>query len=322
MAAAERSAKVRRMPARRLRLRSPLAIALAAAAAFLAFAAAIIAVLWLSLPEVGWLASRDPRTTALIEQRRAEARSARRPEPSQPRFASLSRIAPRLAEAVVLSEDAAFFGHAGFDFREIRNAVAESVERQRLGRGASTITQQLAKNLFLGSERSLWRKAKEAVLAVKLERALSKRRILALYLNVAEWGEGVFGAEAAARSRFGVSAADLSTAQAALLAAMLPAPRRADLSHPAPWLAQRARRVLDLLLQYRKIDAAEHRHASAELERILAGQLPPEEAPIEEPPEEDEEPALPAPALEDQAPLLGDRQPPLERAPLGDGGSP
>ncbi len=276
------------MPARRARLRSPPARALAGLGAALALFAAVLALLWISLPEVDWLASRDPRTTALVEQRRAEARRAGRAEPSEPRSVPLSRIAPRLAEAVVLSEDAAFFGHAGFDFRELGNAVAESVERGRLGRGASTITQQLAKNLFLGTERSLWRKVKEAVLAMKLERALGKRRILALYLNVAEWGEGVFGAEAAARTRFGASAAELTTAQAALLAAMLPAPRKADLAHPAPWLAQRARHVLDLLLQYQKIDAAEHRHASAELERILAGPLPPEEAPLEPPPEEED----------------------------------
>ncbi len=305
------------MPARTARLRSPLARALAVLGAGLAAGAAAFALLWLSLPDVAWLASRDPRTTALIEQRRAEARRARRPEPAAPRFVPLSRIAPRLAESVVLSEDAAFFGHAGFDFREIRNAVVESVERRRLGRGASTITQQLAKNLFLGSERSLWRKAREAVLAMKLERALSKRRILTLYLDVAEWGEGVFGAEAAARSRFGVAAADLSTAQAALLAAMLPAPRRADLSHPAPWLAQRARHVLDLLLQYDKIDADEHRHASAELERILAGPLPPEEAPLEAPPEEDEEPG-PAP----EPPVAVPQEPvpaPGEPGPAADG---
>ncbi len=282
-----------RLPGRR----SPLAAIALVAGAALALGIAVLAALWVSLPDVGWLASRNPRTTALIEQRRDQARRAGRPGPPDLRLVPLERVAPRLAEAVVLSEDAAFFGHAGFDFREIRKAAAESVERGHLGRGASTITQQLAKNLFLGSERTLWRKLKEAVLAMKLERALSKRRILTLYLGVAEWGEGVFGIEAAARARFGVGAAELSTAQAALLAAMLPAPRRVNLARPAPWLTQRARRVVDLLLRYHKIDAAEHRHASAELERILAGPLPPEEAPLEPPPEEDgeEEPAANAP---------------------------
>jgi monofunctional biosynthetic peptidoglycan transglycosylase len=276
------------MPSRRAWRRSPLALALLVLGAVAALAAVVLGALWVSLPKVDWLASANPRTTALIEQRRREARRAGRSRPPEPRFVPLERVAPRLAEAVVLSEDAAFFGHAGFDFREIRKAVTEGVEKGHLGRGASTITQQLAKNLFLGTERTLGRKLKEAVLAAKLERALGKRRILALYLNVVEWGDGVFGAEAAARTRFGVSSAELTTAQAALLAAMLPAPRRADLRHPAPWLARRARRVVDLLLQYGKIDPDEHRHASAEMERILAGPLPPEGADVE-PPEDEED---------------------------------
>src|SRR5512143_774811 len=154
--------------ARRRWPRSPLALAVVGLSSALLLGAAALAALWAALPEVDFLASRNPRTTALVEQRRAEARRTGRPGPAEPRHVPLDRIAPRLAEAVVLSEDAAFFGHAGFDFREIRNAVAESVERRRLVRGASTITQQLAKNLFLGTERSLWRKAKEAVLAAKL----------------------------------------------------------------------------------------------------------------------------------------------------------
>ncbi len=280
-------AKVRRMSASRPRPRSPLAVIALGLGAAAALGAAVVAALWVSLPDVRWLASRNPRTTALIEQRRSEARRTGRSRPPELRFVPLERMAPRLAEAVVLSEDAAFFGHAGFDIREIRKALAESVEKGRLGRGASTITQQLAKNLFLGTERTLTRKLEEAVLAAKLERALGKRRILALYLNVVEWGDGVFGAEAAARTRFGVGPAELTTAQAALLAAMLPAPRRADLRHPAPWLRRRARRVVDLLLQYGAIDADEHQHASAELERILAGPPPPENVPAEPPEDED-----------------------------------
>ncbi len=274
--------------ASRARRRSPLAAVALGLGTVAALGAAALAASWVALPGVGWLASRNPRTTALIEQRRRESRRAGRPGPPDLRFVPLERMAPRLAEAVVLSEDAAFFGHAGFDIREIRKALAESVEKGRLGRGASTITQQLAKNLFLGTERTLTRKLKEAVLAGKLERALGKRRILALYLNVVEWGDGVFGADAAARTRFGVSSSELTTAQAALLAAMLPAPRRADLHHPAPWLRRRARRVVDLLLQYGAIDPDEHRHASAELERMLMGPPPPEGVPAEPPAEEDE----------------------------------
>jgi monofunctional biosynthetic peptidoglycan transglycosylase len=264
----------------RRRKRPIRAAAAVLAAALLALLAA--AVPFLATPSAAPLARQNPRTTALIEQRRAEARA--RGRPFQPRltWVPLERISPRLVEAVLLSEDASFYAHHGFDWAEIRQAAAQSLDRGRLGRGASTLTQQLAKNLWLSTERSLWRKAEEAALAVKLERALSKRRILALYLNVAEWSDGVFGAEAASRHWFGVSASGLSTAQAATLASMLPAPRRVRLDAPPAWLATRARRLLDRLLSAGRIDAEEHAGASAELERILAGATREEEEPPEE----------------------------------------
>ena len=270
------------MPARRSRLGARLATA---AAALVAIAAAALALLWVALPDPAGLASKDPRTTALVEQRRTEARPAGRPFAPELRVVPLDRISPPLAEAVVLAEDAGFFDHGPFDFREMQKALGKNLDRRRWVRGASTLTQQLAKNLYLGTERTLARKAKEAVLALKLERALGKRRILALYLNVAEWGEGVFGAEAAASARFGVPASALTTAQAAVLAAMLPAPRQADLARPSPWLRSRSRHVLDLLLEYGAVDPEEHAHASAELERILAGAARPGDE-DEEPPEE------------------------------------
>jgi monofunctional biosynthetic peptidoglycan transglycosylase len=247
-------------------------------------AAAAVGALWAFLPDPGPLAATNPRTTAVIEQRRAEARAAHHAFRPRQSWVPLERISPRLVQAVLVSEDASFYVHGPFDWHEIGVAADQSLRSGRTLRGASTLTQQLAKNLWLGTQRSAWRKAREAVLAVKLERALSKRRILALYLNVAEWGPGVFGAEAAARERFGVAAADLSTAQASLLAAMLPAPRRADLAHPSRWLARRSRRVLDRLLEAGRIDAGEHAHASAELERRLSGA-----SGDEEPPEDDTE---------------------------------
>jgi monofunctional glycosyltransferase len=251
--------------------------------AAVALTAAAFAALWLWLPDPASVARATPRTTALIEQRRAEARARGRPLRARQQWVPLSRIAPVAIQAVLASEDARFYAHGAFDWREVQIATAESLDRGRALRGASTLTQQLAKNLWLGTERTLWRKVKEAVLAVKLERALPKRRILALYLNVAEWGNGIFGLEAAARARFGVSAAELSPAQAALLAAMLPAPLRVDLDHPSRWLKRRSRHVLDLLLEGGRIDAREHAHSSAELERYLAGA----EGPDEEPPGED-----------------------------------
>jgi monofunctional biosynthetic peptidoglycan transglycosylase len=187
---------------------------------------------------------------------------------------------------VVLSEDSSFFTHQGFDWKELREAALQGARRGKLGRGASTITQQLAKNLWLGTERSYLRKAREALLTVKMERSLGKRRILTLYLDVAEWGNGVFGAEAAAQRWFGTGARDLSAAQASVLAAMLPAPRRAALA-PAPrWLARRARRILGLLERNGTVTPAEAPAARAELERLLAAPPTPPTDADEEPPED------------------------------------
>ncbi|MBI5067425.1 MAG: monofunctional biosynthetic peptidoglycan transglycosylase [Deltaproteobacteria bacterium] len=236
---------------------------------------------FLLTPSAEPLRTDNPRTTALIEQRRAEARG-RAFRPAQ-HWVPLDRISPSLVSAVLISEDASFYAHSGFDWTELRLAAEQSWERGKLGRGASTLTQQLAKNLWLGTERSLWRKAREAALAVKLERALPKRRILAVYLNVVEWGEGVFGAEAGARHWFGVPASALSPAQAAVMASMLPAPRKAALTHPPRWLKERSRRLLDRMQQVGRLSSEEHAGAAAELERILAGS-PGDSS--EEPPEE------------------------------------
>ncbi|MCX5731956.1 MAG: monofunctional biosynthetic peptidoglycan transglycosylase [Deltaproteobacteria bacterium] len=263
------------------------ALRIAAVGAGLLLVASISAwILWRSLPDVAPLATRTPASTALMEQRRAEA--AREGKAFRPDYrpVSFDRISPRLVRAVVASEDASFFGHAGFDWEEIKNAAEQNWKAGRTVRGASTITQQLAKNLWLGTERSYLRKLREALLAVKLERSLPKRRILTLYLDVAEWGNGVFGAEAAAHRWFGTSARDLSAAQAATLAAMLPAPRRAAVA-PAPrWLARRARRILGLMERNGSVPAAEVASARAELERILAAPAALPGEPEEEPPEE------------------------------------
>ncbi len=257
--------------------------------AFLALVGALFLGAWLawrSLPDPTPLATRPPATTALIEQRRAEAAAAGKAFRPDYRPVSLDRISPRLVRAVVASEDASFFGHAGFDWDEIKNAAEQNWKAGRTVRGASTITQQLAKNLWLGTERSYLRKVREALLAVKLERTLPKRRILTLYLDVAEWGNGVFGAEAASRRWFGIGARDLSAAQASALAAMLPAPRKAALA-PAPrWLARKARRILSLLERNGTVPAGEAPAARAELERLLGAPAPlPSDADEEPPPD-------------------------------------
>jgi monofunctional biosynthetic peptidoglycan transglycosylase len=274
------------MPRRKGSARSRLTRAAVALLLLAALAAGGLAALWVTLPDPAPLARETPRTTALIEQRRAEARARRRPFAVRQTWVGLDRVSPRLVEAVLLSEDANFFGHAGLDWEAIRLAAEHDLKERRFARGASTVTQQLAKNLWLGQEKTLWRKLKEAILAAKLERALSKRRVLALYLNVVELGDGVFGVEAGARHRFGVAAQGLSTAQAVVLASMLPAPRRADLANPSRWLRSRSRRLLDRMRSAGRISNDEHLHASAALERILAGPAPSDDG--EEPPEEDE----------------------------------
>ena len=256
-------------------------IALAAASV----AAVTVAGLWVALPDPSRLARETPRTTALIEQRRAEAKERRRAFRPRQVWVGLDRISPRLVQAVLLSEDANFFGHEGIDWIATRDAAEHDLRVGRFARGASTITQQLAKNLWLGTHKSLWRKLEEAVLAAKLERAVGKKRILALYLNVVELDDGVYGAEAGARHRFGPSAADLSIAQAVVLASMLPAPRSVDLSRPSTWFRGRSRRLLDRMRDTGRISADEHLRASAELERILAGPSPADDR--EEPPDDE-----------------------------------
>jgi monofunctional biosynthetic peptidoglycan transglycosylase len=176
-------------------------------------------------PRVGALAARPPRSTAFIDRYRAEQRAAGRDDRVQWSWVPYGAISTDLKRAVLVAEDIRFFAHGGVDLDEVGDALERAVERKALPRGASTITQQLAKNLWLTPTRSPFRKVREAILAWQIERTLSKRRILELYLNVAEFGPGCYGVEAAARRYFGKSAADLGPAEAAQLAASLPNPR-------------------------------------------------------------------------------------------------
>jgi len=174
-----------------------------------------------SLLYLKWL---PPLTTSVQIQRRIEAFAAREPYEKRDTFVPLRRISPHLVHAAVASEDARFFEHNGIDWVEFRKVIDDARRRGSVARGASTITQQLVKNLFLTTYRSPVRKGVEFTLAPLAELLLSKERILELYLNVVEWGHGVYGAEAAARFYYGTSAQDLSRAQAARLVACLPAP--------------------------------------------------------------------------------------------------
>lgn len=195
------------------------------AAIALAVAAAAVAVETARWPDVGRLAREEPESTAFQQRWRQRERAAGRRGELAYRPVPWSRISDELKLAVVVAEDIDFFSHRGFATGEMKRAIAEAWDERELPRGASTITQQLAKNLWLSPSRNPWRKAKEALLTRQLEAKLSKRRILELYLNVVELGPGVWGAEAAARRYFGKPAAALDRREAASLAAALPRPR-------------------------------------------------------------------------------------------------
>jgi monofunctional biosynthetic peptidoglycan transglycosylase len=185
-----------------------------------------------------------PASTAFME-RRLDALQARDPHAHlRHQWVPYERISVNLKRAVIAAEDARFLDHEGFDWEMIQKAIARNEESGRVVAGASTISQQLAKNLFLSAERSWLRKGEEALITWMLEDALTKRRILELYLNYAEWGEGVFGAEAAARYHFGVPASALSPEQAAWLAVVLPSPQRYARGRLTPYLAGRIATIL------------------------------------------------------------------------------
>ncbi len=175
-------------------------------------------------PDVAALARHNPASTAFIDRYRASERAHGRDGRVAWTWAPYGAISPNLKRAVLVAEDIGFFHHHGFEMVEVRGAVERALESHEMPRGASTITQQLAKNLWLSPSRDPVRKAKEAILTWQLERTLPKRRIFELYLNVAELGPGVYGAEAASRRYFGKSASALSDDEAAQLAAALPMP--------------------------------------------------------------------------------------------------
>ena len=204
---------------RRHRWRRLFVVLLLVLGAFLGYA------LW-TWPDVAGLSRRNPSTTAFIERYRAQQRAAHRDDRVQRVWVPYAAITPGLKRAVLVAEDINFFSHRGFDVGEIRSAVTKAIDEGHSPRGASTITQQLAKNLWLSPSRNPLRKLEEAALTWQLERALPKRRILELYLNVVEFGPGVYGVEAASRRYFNKPAASVTDDEAAELAASLPSPTR------------------------------------------------------------------------------------------------
>jgi len=286
-------------------------ILLAAAIVLLVVAIpALLAIAGAGLPRVDDLSRTAPRRTSMMRAREAEARRRHQVYRVDQRWVSYEQISPLLRRAVLIAEDDAFFSHDGFDWDEMRQAARTNLRRGRVVRGGSTITQQLAKNLYLSEERSLLRKLKEMILAVRIERALNKRRIFELYLNLIEWGDGIYGAEAAARRHFGVSAAELDARQAALLAAVIINPRRYSPEAPGRRIERRMRLILSRMHRRGFITEHEYRVALGEAPSFnpfewLFGaphdtaHLPEQEAPLDST-ESDSGPALPP--LDDSLP--------------------
>ena len=233
-----------------------------------AVAFAVVAYVYLTLPDVRVLATTNPTTTAFMRLRQEEAARDGRQLRHEHRWVRYSRISKNLQRAVIVAEDSRFFEHEGVDIEEIRKSIEINMERGAAIRGASTITQQLAKNLYLSPSRNPLRKLRELIIARRMEAALSKARIFEIYLNVIEWGDGVWGADAAARRYFGVSAANLSRDQATLLAGAIINPRVLNPARPNRRLLARQRIILER----------------------MGGVEPPAPAPAPDPREEDVEP--------------------------------
>ena len=226
-----------------------------------AVAFALLAYAYLTLPDVRPLKTSNPTTTAFMELRDQEARAGGRTPRRLQRWTSYGRISPDLKRAVLVAEDDAFWQHEGVDLDQLQQSIEADWARGRFARGGSTITQQLAKNLYLSPSKNPVRKLRELIIARRLEAELKKARILELYLNVIEWGDGVYGIESAARTYYRKSASELGPAEAALLAAAIVNPRLLNPAHPTVRLIRRQQLIL------RRMGTVIPPQESAQLER-------------------------------------------------------
>ncbi|OPY90285.1 MAG: Penicillin-binding protein 2D [Syntrophus sp. PtaU1.Bin208] len=221
---------------------------------FLALAAMFLGIvistgLYFFYPNVNKLKKENPSKTAFMEFREQEWRDEGKDISINQKWVRLSRISPLVIKAVIISEDDKFWRHEGFDYEALQKAFEEDIKKRRLQVGGSTISQQLAKNLYLSPSKNPIRKIKEAILTWRIEKALSKKRIIELYLNVAEWGEGIFGIEAASRKYYGKPASALSAQEAATLAAVLPNPRRYNPLGSSKYVRNRSERIYRIMVR-------------------------------------------------------------------------
>jgi len=204
---------------------------------------------FLVYPNVGKLKMENPVKTAFMEYREKEWQREGKNIKIRRQWVPLSRISPYLIKAVIIAEDDKFYQHEGFDFEAIQKAMEKDLKEGKFKVGGSTISQQLAKNLFLSPSKNPIRKLKEAILTWRLERALPKKRIMELYLNVVEWGEGIFGIETAARNYYGKPASALGPEESARLAAVLPNPRKYNPLSQSKFVVHRSRIFYNIMVR-------------------------------------------------------------------------
>jgi monofunctional biosynthetic peptidoglycan transglycosylase len=283
---------------------------------------ALVAYVYLTLPDVRVLATVNPSRTAFMRLRADEAADEGRKLRHVHRWMPYSRISRNLVRAVLVAEDSAFFEHEGIDLEQIKESIQINMETGAAIRGASTITQQLAKNLYLSPSRDPMRKLRELIIARRLEAALPKARILELYLNLIEWGDGVWGADAAARTYFGVSAASLSREQAALLAGAIINPRVLSPARPNQRLQRRQRIILSRMggvqppAPVKQPPAAANADMPAEFRSEVPADEPP---PAPELPGEDEGVPSATPAEPQPQPFPQPSEPPADIPPAEPG---
>lgn len=216
---------------------------------------------FLSLPDLSKLKKENPKKTALMEYREKESKEKGKRFKINQVWVPLSNISPYLLKAVLIGEDDKFWNHEGFDYEAIQKAIEKDIKAGRFKFGGSTISQQLARNLYLSLAKNPLRKMREAIITWRMERVLSKRRILELYLNVVEWGDGIFGVEAASKYYYGKPSSELTPQEAARLAAVLPNPRRYNPAGDQRYVVNRSNLIYSIMIQ-RGIVIPEYKEAT------------------------------------------------------------
>ena len=229
-----------------------------AAVTFILLLLSLFLITYLSVPDVTYLKAENPKKTSLMEQRLEEAAGDGRKLRIRQEWVAFMDIPDLLKKTIRISEDAGFYFHEGIDLDELKESIKKNWEEGRFARGGSTITQQLAKNLFLGTEKSIWRKLREYFIARELEDKLSKNRIFYLYLNVIELGPGIFGVGAAAEIYFHKPVSSLDTEEMIRLTALIPKPLKENPNTNSRWLNWRCRWITDTLKRYNYIDEPEY----------------------------------------------------------------